>query len=246
MRVKNTRPTLIYWLIDIRPETIAAGWSSGLPFYCGKTVATTRIRLGQHRCQAASKPHGKVGIRVVECGEFIRVQTMEVVPSAEDWTAREKFWIATMRLLYPGCCLNVTDGGEGPVGHVQSAETLVKKSIALRGLKRTPETCERLRKANLGKILTPEHRAKLSISHLGKTPSVESRAKTSAALMGIKRPPMSAEHREKNRLAHLGKKQTPEAIAKRVAANTGLKRSPEARARMSSAQQLRFGQSAHV
>ncbi len=41
--------------------------------------------------------------------------------------------------------LNMTDGGDGVPGNKQSAETKLKKSLALKGRKRSPETIEKMR-----------------------------------------------------------------------------------------------------
>ena len=226
-RQKNTKSTSIYWLYDIRPETTASGWPNGKPFYCGKTVESPQCRLRSHR----NKPHGSAARSyILECGEFVHVRTMEVVPVEQDWCARERYWIATMRVLYPGCCLNVSDGGEGPGGLIHSAETRAKISIANRGRKLSPETCARIsaamrgRKHPLGgqrKECSPETRAKMSASKKGTKRSAETRAKISAARLGMK-------------IAS-----NPDHVAKRAAANRGKKRSLEIRAKMRAAWERR-------
>lgn len=110
------------------------------------------------------------------------------------------------------CCLvNLTDGGEGASGVVQSQDTIAKhRAVSLGnhwalGCKRSEETITKLRVAQANR--SPEHRARISEANRGRTASEETRAK--------------------QRLAKLGKQQSPELIAKRVAANTGKKRTPE-------------------
>lgn len=192
-RQRNTKPTLIYWLHDMRPETIAAGWPNGKPFYCGKTVEGLTRRLHGHRTKAAKKPFKILNIHILKCGKFIHATTMEVVPAAQDWCARERFWIYTQRLFWPDCCLNVSDGGEGPAGLIHSEETRAKISIANRGRKLSPETRAKMSAAMLGKVhektqkYSPETRAKMSESKKGRKLSPETRAKISAARLGTKR-----------------------------------------------------------
>jgi hypothetical protein len=105
------RPTFIYWLIDTRPETIAAGWSAGLPFYCGKTVHAPETRFKGHLHLARKKPARRLSLRLAACGEHVRVQTMEIVPPGDGWMERERRWIKILRFGFPGT-LNVNDGGE--------------------------------------------------------------------------------------------------------------------------------------
>ncbi|WP_156436065.1 GIY-YIG nuclease family protein [Bradyrhizobium pachyrhizi] len=131
MRRRNARPTFIYWLIDIRPETIAAGWSNGQPFYCGKTVEEPRIRLNGHRAKAKLWPSRKTHQRIIECGDDIRIQVMETVPVASDWVAREKHWIELLRFSFPGAT-NVSAGGVGTPGQIPSSETRAKRAVSTR------------------------------------------------------------------------------------------------------------------
>lgn len=229
-RQKNIRPTTIYWLVDIRSETIGAGWSNGKPFYCGKTVQPVHIRLRKHR----NSPHGNVGIHVLKYGEFIRIETMEVVPLEKDWGSREKFWISQVRLMNPDCA-NVADGGAGAPGNIVPPEVRAKISAAMRGRKKPPEHAAKVGAAHKGRKLSPEHREKLRAAKIGRKLSDEHRAnlsrahrvyrgevvnspdarqKLSNALRGTKRSPAT---REKVRLASLGRKLSPESIAKRTA-----------------------------
>ena len=116
-RQRNTKPTLIYWLYDKR---------DGKPFYCGKTVKTLERRLSAHR----RTPHGKVGERVRECGEFVFARAVEVVRPDRNWVACERYWISELRRLYPGNCLNVADGGTGVPGYIPSAVDRAKMRAA--------------------------------------------------------------------------------------------------------------------
>ncbi len=204
-RRKNTRPTLIYWLIDIRPETIAAGWHSGYPFYCGKTVLTAERRLIEHLSDAPKQTHRPVYFRTMECGkEYVRVETMEVVPADANWVEREKQWIKVLRFSFPDNC-NACDGGSGATGFVPTAETRARLSAACKGIPKSPEWRALMSATQKGRRFSDEHRAKLkeawrlnpdrfadhvvsdeirtkiSVLHKGKKRTVESRARMSAA-----------------------------------------------------------------
>lgn len=221
-RCPNTRPTMIYWLVDTRTNT---------PFYCGKTVRTPEKRLWDHRAAAAKRPHGKVSACVVECGEFIRVQTIEIVAVEQDWRARERYWIAALRLLNPDCA-NVSDGGDGSPGWVPGAEWRAKRSAGRQGKKHSPETRAKIGAAQRGRVKSPEMRAKLSLANSGRKQPPEAVAKTAAANRGLKR---TLETRAKLSAARQGRIYSPEARAKMRAAKMGTKRSPETRAKIGAA-----------
>lgn len=179
---KNTKPTSIYWLFDMRPETLVE-YPNGRPFYCGKTVKDATARLVKHRAVARECPHRPIATWLNECGDYVRVQVMEIVSAGDDWAARERHWIATLRLLYPGCA-NVTDGGQGAPGVIPSQSRREKVRAALTGKKHSPERRARFSAAMRGKKPSVETLAKLSISRTGKKRSVEARARMSAAQKG--------------------------------------------------------------
>ena len=216
------KPAAIYCLIDPR----RCGW--GRFRYVGKTERRLDQRLRRHVFDAQVKQkayHVSYWLRsLLEAGIAPAVTLLELtsrVAAAE----RECMWITHLRGL--GCPLtNLTDGGDGTVGHKTSNETRARLSAANTGKKHSPAARAKMSAAHTGKKLSPETRAKMmgnkyalgSKGPLGQHPSLETRAKMGAA--------------------HKGKKQSPEHIAKRVAAVTGVKRgsySPEHRARISAA-----------
>jgi hypothetical protein len=107
----STKSTLIYWLFDIRPETLSF-WPEGRPFYCGKTIRTAKYRLHQHKWQAQHRPDREHSKRLLECGEHVDIRVVETVPPDGSWIKRERHWIAYLRSLFPGVT-NIADGGEG-------------------------------------------------------------------------------------------------------------------------------------
>lgn len=182
MRRKNTRPTLIYWLLDIRPETIAAGWPVGKPFYCGKTVSTTNDRLRGHRECARRFPAREISKRLAACGEHVSVLTMETVPVEGDWRARERHWIKILRFSFPDVA-NISAGGHGTVGMVHSAETRAKISTSKAGKPgkpRSAETRAKISAIHKGRKLAPEVIARRTETRKNWKPSPDHLAKLCA------------------------------------------------------------------
>jgi hypothetical protein len=158
-RQPNTLPTTIYWLVDTRPETIANGWSNGYPFYCGKTIFSAEKRLVEHYATAVKHPHRAIAAWIRGCGKHICVQIMETVPTDKDWAERERYWIATLRLLWP-LCANTTNGGQGALGLVHPRESVERRAAKHRGLKRTPETRAKIGAASKGRKHSAESKAR--------------------------------------------------------------------------------------
>jgi hypothetical protein len=96
-----------------------------------------------------------------------------------------------------GTLVNLTDGGDGTVGCIQSEEHVAKLSAARKG-----------------RVLSQEWKAKLSAANKGKKHTEEAKAKVSAAKIGKKQ---SEEHIAKRSAALTGRKLSEEAIAKRTA-----------------------------
>lgn len=67
-------------------------------------------------------------------------------------------------------------------GVKHSPEHCEKMSRALKGKKRTPEQCERIRQSQRGKTLSAEHRAKVGAAGRGRVFSAESLAKRSRSM----------------------------------------------------------------
>lgn len=211
-RQRNTRPTKIYWLFDMRPETIAAGWSNGQPFYCGKTVHKMCDRLAGHRFDAKASPNRRVSKHLALVGAFLRAQIMEIVPADGDWIERERYWIRTLQVLYPNV-MNVAAGGGGSPGYVHPPEVRAKMSADRMGHPTSPETRARISASNTGKTRSDEFRERQRLT--AKNMSLETRAKISATLTG--------------------RKLSPERCAAISIANTGRVKGPEERAKLSAA-----------
>jgi hypothetical protein len=234
-RISKTQSTYIYWLFDVRPQTLAV-YPNGYPFYCGKTVMRPRARLNCHRSSGRKHPSRPISIKLRECGVYVRIQIMAEAPACETWGEQErnwieleKCWIRTLRLLWPGA-VNVSEGGSGAVGVVRSPEFRARLSAALKGKKRGPMSAEaranmsaghkgkkrapmsaehRSKLSEAARNRSPEHRAKIGARFRGKKLTAERRAALSASLRGKKRGPYSAEHRAKISEAKRGKPGKP-------------------------------------
>lgn len=202
MRRANDRPTTIYWLVDVRPETQQAVRSIGFPFYCGKTVDTPAQRLAAHRDAAKRFPKRLISQWLNACGEHVRVQVVATVPANVDWCAAEKRWIEVLRLHFPGGA-NITTGGQGAPGMVHTAEMRAKISAVHKGKIVSKATRKRISRASKGRKHSPE--------------SVERRA---AKVRGTKRPNYRRRTiiaPNKHRMDRLADKFLAEREAKRIA-----------------------------
>ena len=165
---------IIYGLID--SETLELR-------YVGQTTKLLDVRLRRHK-NRRDNPHLRNWLD--KCP--VSIITLERDPA--DINEAERRWIREMR-EQGARLINMTDGGEGGLGHKHTPETRAKmraaklgnqyalgyqhtsearakQSATLQGHKRnTPEARARMSVAKLGRKLTPEHCAKLSIARLG-------------------------------------------------------------------------------
>jgi hypothetical protein len=136
-----------------------------------------------------------------------------------------------------GILINRTDGGNGAVGYVPSAEARAKISKAKKGIPRSAETRAKLAFAQTGKKLSDEIKAKMSKSGKGKKVTPETIAKRIAKTTGKKRSEEmkercrqrrhTAESKEKMRLAKIGKKTGPCSEEKKKAISAAQKGIPK-------------------
>jgi hypothetical protein len=104
------------------------------PRYVGKTVRYLHERHKQHIYDAQRRArlpvHRWIAKRIREQKPLV-IRLLEYVRPSDDWTARERHWIETLRAS--GCdLLNLTKGGEGLPGHRFTAEHRAKIAAALK------------------------------------------------------------------------------------------------------------------
>lgn len=154
--------------------------------------------------------------------------------------SREVHWIAFYRAA-GAPLLNLTDGGEGMLGHVPTPATRAKKAAIwteemkaekraeMTGTKHSAEVRAKIGLGNKGKKMpppTPERLVKMRAASLGRKLSPEAREKISASKLGKKRPPLTeAQCQERSKRAK-GRRHTEEAKQKCRAAKLGKKRPP--------------------
>ena len=141
---------------------------------------------------------------------------LPIVVVHEGLTEQEAFraeidLIAAIGRGMDGPLLNLTDGGDGVVGH-----------------KRTDEQRTAMSAARKGRTLSLESRIKVSQALKGRPKSPEHRAAAAAARKAVGNGPLSQAHREAIGQAHLGQKRSPEARAAMKAAAEAM--TPEQRA----------------
>jgi hypothetical protein len=83
--------------------------------------------------------------------------------------------------LGTGTLCNLTDGGEGSLGRIQSEEEKLKRANKLRGRKRSPEFVEYIRKINTGKKRSEEFKINISIRQIGRKHSEKTKRRMSLA-----------------------------------------------------------------
>ncbi len=159
---------IIYGLTDPRTSEVRyVGLSS-------KGMSRPRCHSFPFNLAKDGKTHKANWIRgLMDAGLVYGILVLEEAASSDDLPAAERRWIAHGRAQgWP--LTNLTDGGEGQLGLVHTAEAKAKISASLMG-----RPCP-----TKGKHPSAETRAKMSASHKGHPVSAETRAKRSATQKG--------------------------------------------------------------
>lgn len=207
---ENTLPLFsgafyVYVYRDPRPR------KGSVPIYVGK--GTAALGRADHHWRRGSPNRLLNGI-------LGKIRTAQLEPKIEivGWFDDESAAFACERALIAqfgrrnldcGPLCNLTDGGEGALGVVRSAETCAKIRAAKIGKPMSPATRIAALAANLGRKASAETRAKMSASQIighaagrsGYIRTAEIRSKISRSLTGSVGPARSAETREKTSVA---------------------------------------------
>lgn len=171
--------------------------------YVGKTIDEAgrfRSHISDSHSEGRTKNHKDACIRSLDkIGLRPKMEVLERIENSDDtdWQHVERFWISYLRFL--GCRLtNLDSGGRN-------------------GTRRSPETIEKCRLGNIGKVVSLETRWRIGRVNRGKKLShpPDRGAHISAAKKGKK---FTEAHKMALRWAQMGKKRTPEHIANAAAA----------------------------
>lgn len=170
-----------------------------IPFYIGKGIG---YRLG-NKYKSGRNPYQH---------NIVNKYGFEAFKIEEDLTEQQTFeseiyWIEQFKAWGFNLC-NMTNGGDGAIGHKTSEETKKKISNALKGIQKKPFTEEhkqKLRLINVGRKQTKEQIMKRTNSNIGKKRTEEARERISNSLKGNKN-----SFGEKNGLSKLTEKKVLE------------------------------------
>ncbi|MDO8688543.1 MAG: NUMOD3 domain-containing DNA-binding protein [Dehalococcoidia bacterium] len=157
--------------------------------YIGKSTSGLR-RAFQHRqpCRLRAKSHKIDWIKsLLASGLNYEVEVLSY-SSREELEEEEIKWIRIGRAEgWP--LTNLTEGGDGSLGHSPSPETRQRLSRAHRGQKLSPETIRKIVAARKGYVPSPETRAKIAEAVRTSFKASKQRLKVAASQVGKKRTP---------------------------------------------------------
>jgi group I intron endonuclease len=181
--------------------------------YIGITTRTLARRWHAHVRDALTRDRSRALQRAIAAHgpENFEIEAIEDVDSIGLARNRERELIAQCSTLSPHG-YNLTSGGDGAIGNIQSPETRAKRRATLLSMKikRAPiseETRERQRQSQLGKKRTEETRQKMSKAQKGRAPS-------EATIRANRGRPVSAKCRERTAAANKARVWTHEARQK--------------------------------
>lgn len=135
--------------------------------YVGQTKMRLNRRWQAHRSAAERYEHRPFCCAIQKHGsDVFEIRELAIVQSKESANSLERIWIILLRSTERPCGYNLTLGGDGGLGYVQSQETKDKRAVALRGKKRSARSRERISQGLMGKVVSPETRAKQRVAKL--------------------------------------------------------------------------------
>lgn len=195
----------------------------GYVFYVGKGTKK-RIQVHEHEARRGDTSYKCRVIRKIwRAGELVIKTKLAFFGTHEEAVLYEQALILLMKPC--GHLTNITDGGEGTCGRVNSEETRRKMSLAQKG-----------------KVCSEEHRRNLSEAKKGRVHSEETRRKMSLTRKGKSIGKRSEEHCRNMSLAQKGRTHSEESrrnMSEAHKGKSGRPHSEEARRKISEARHVR-------
>jgi group I intron endonuclease len=155
--------------------------------YIGKTITSLDARKWQHEHKRSNCTYFKRAIEKYGKDSF-RWDIIDSGRSAEQLNQLENWWIEYMESANPEHGYNLMSGG---IGSLQSEDTRKKISMALKGIKKSPEA-----RKNMSKAIAEVYRKRREL--LGLEPKKEKKNSNGERL------PISEETKRKMSLSHMG------------------------------------------
>lgn len=200
-------------------------WLNNDYIYIGQSV-NLYSRVRSHKLMMNKNQHHNIKIqRVFNRYGMPEIYLIELCDIKDLDFVEQKY----LDIHFDGCnkCLNILKIASSSIGHKmppKSKEYCEAASKRMKGIKKSPEHIEKMRIANIGKIISKEHREAISIATKGKKRSEETKKKMSESFKGRV---FSETHR-----ANIGKTKIGNTYTK------GMKWSDEQKERMSIIQKL--------
>ena len=183
----NGKDNKLYLYVDRRTKRVV---------YVGQTYREFNHRHGQHM---RDKKHFSKAIREHGADNFLAVPVFTNLTRTQANTL-ERYYIEYFDTCFGEHGFNENTGGGA--GHVVSAKTIAKMSLAQKGKNVTTETKAKMSLAKKGKKHTAEHRANNSLAKKGKKHTTEHKANLSLAATGRKHSPETIAKREATKRAN--------------------------------------------
>lgn len=192
--------------------------------YIGKTTKKLNERKCIHEWNAINNGHGYKSkfynaIRKYGVESFVWEIIEDQILTAEELVEKEKLYIKNLKSIENG--YNISEGGLGGdnftnnpnkeairlkiskshAGKKMSKEFCIKNRERQIGIKRSPETIEKMKLAHKGKRVSQETREKIRKTLTGRKMPEETKTKISITTTGRK---LSEEHRKNIGLSHIG------------------------------------------
>jgi len=141
----------------------------------------TPYYIGKGRKRRAYAPHGKIPVPTKDRILFLKTNLSE-----KEAIHHEIYMISVFgrKDLGTGILLNLTNGGEGHSGFIQTKEQREKISRLHKGKKRPPNVGKKISLTKLGVPLSQEHKNSISNTLKGHKQSEKTKLKRNASLTG--------------------------------------------------------------